>query len=514
MNTARLAINTIAENTVWRALGMVNAVTRRGLWWLAWMVLTVGGAVVLAHSTLSREREVFDTQSRIAHRLLSQRVVQHDAVLATLALLDVSDEKSRPDQRLPSVYPQILSVQRRDRDAVWPDARQQALESESRRLGRAVLGDVDLEHGRYQMMLAAQPNSYLLQIDVQGMVPWNEWPMLPESSPVRLTLGHSGQTMVLQQGNMPGASAWGWNFSAHKVLAAESQPLEMEARRHVGLGELPWGWMLGWAAMAGALLKATLVLLRQRADRQRAEELLRLGQVARLNTLGELAAGMAHELNQPLTAVLANTQAAARLLNEEDPDLPPIRQAMAHAIGQAKRASEVVGRLRRVVEQPGLGNPLQEAVLQEVARKALYLLEPEFKRLRMEPELSAPTSPIRVRAEPVALDQIIHNLLMNALQAMEHTPAQERALQVSIRSVQGQGCLTVQDNGPGIAPDLLPRIFEPFFTTREGGLGLGLNLCETLAEGMGGSIQAQNLSPRGAAFTLQLPLAQAGHTNP
>ncbi|MEY3124707.1 MAG: hypothetical protein RLZZ573_1227, partial [Pseudomonadota bacterium] len=65
MNTARLAINIIAENTVWRALGMVNAVTRRGLWWLAWMVLTVGGAVVLAHSTLSREREVFDTQSRI-----------------------------------------------------------------------------------------------------------------------------------------------------------------------------------------------------------------------------------------------------------------------------------------------------------------------------------------------------------------------------------------------------------------------------------------------------------------
>jgi C4-dicarboxylate-specific signal transduction histidine kinase len=514
MNTAQAAINTIASRIIRSTLELANVATRHGLWWLAWAVLTVGGAVVLAHNTLSHEREVFDTQSRIAHRLLSQRVVQHDAVLATLALLDVSDEKSRPDQRLPSVYPQILSVQRRDRDAAWPDARQQALESESRRLGRAVLGDVDLDHGRYQMMLAAQPNSYLLQIDVHGMVPWNEWPMPPESSPVRLTLGHSGQTMVLQQGNMPGASAWGWDYSARKVLAAESQPLEMEARRHVGVGELPWGWMVGWAAMAAVLLKASHVLLRQRADRQRAEELLRLGQVARLNTLGELAAGMAHELNQPLTAVLANTQAAARLLNEDDPDLPPIRQAMAHAVGQAKRASEVVGRLRRVVEQPGLGNPLQELVLQEVARKALYLLEPEFQRLRVASELNAPTTPIRVRAEPVALDQIIHNLLMNALQAMERTPATERALQVSIRSAQNQGGLTVQDSGPGIAPDVLPRIFEPFFTTREGGLGLGLNLCETLAEGMGGSIQAQNLSPRGAAFTLQLPLAQAEHPSP
>jgi C4-dicarboxylate-specific signal transduction histidine kinase len=338
--------------------------------------------------------------------------------------------------------------------------------------------------------------------------------MPPQSSPVRLTLSHSGQTTVLQDGSVPASTAWGWDFSAHKVLAAESQPLEMVAQQHVGWSELPWVWILGWAACTGVLLKAAHVLLRQRADRKRAEELLRLGQVARLNTLGELAAGMAHELNQPLTAILANTQAATRLLQDDDPDLVTIRQAMSHAVGQAKRASEVVGRLRRVVEQPGLGNPLQPVVLQEVARKALYLLEPEFKRLHLEPELTAPSTPIRVQAEPVALDQIIHNLLMNALQAMERTPPAERTLRVVLSTTQNQGCLAVQDSGPGIPPEVLPRIFEPFFTTREGGLGLGLNLCETLAEGMGGTVRAQNQSPCGAAFILSLPLAHPEQQSP
>jgi C4-dicarboxylate-specific signal transduction histidine kinase len=92
--------------------------------------------------------------------------------------------------------------------------------------------------------------------------------------------------------------------------------------------------------------------LRQRAERSRAEELLRLGQVARLNTLGELAAGMAHELNQPLTAVLASTQAARRLLDDDPPELDTARQAMAQAVEQARRASDVVGRLRRASSGP------------------------------------------------------------------------------------------------------------------------------------------------------------------
>ena len=107
----------------------------------------------------------------------------------------------------------------------------------------------------------------------------------------------------------------------------------------------------------------------------------------------------------------------------------------------------------------------------------------------------------------MALDQIIHNLLMNALQALDRVPAAERKLNVRLSSEGDLGVMTVSDTGPGIAHEVLLRIFEPFFTTREGGLGLGLSLCETLATGLGGSLVAAHNSPRGAAFRFSLPLA-------
>ena len=148
----------------------------------------------------------------------------------------------------------------------------------------------------------------------------------------------------------------------------------------MGWLELPWHWMLPWAAAVGAGVAGWQWLRRQRAERERAEELLRLGQVARLNTLGELAAGMAHELNQPLAAVLASTQAARRLLDDEPPELDTARGAMRQAEQQARRAADVVARLRRGVERPTASASLQPVVLQDAVRNAFYLLEPEFAK--------------------------------------------------------------------------------------------------------------------------------------
>ena len=106
----------------------------------------------------------------------------------------------------------------------------------------------------------------------------------------------------------------------------------------------------------------------------------------------------------------------------------------------------------------------------------------------------------------MAVDQIVHNLLMNALQAMEAVEPSQRALALAVGIEAGQGELSVADHGPGIAPEALPRLFEPFFSTREGGLGLGLPLCETLAQSMGGSLTAANRPDGGAVFVLRLPL--------
>jgi C4-dicarboxylate-specific signal transduction histidine kinase len=234
-----------------------------------------------------------------------------------------------------------------------------------------------------------------------------------------------------------------------------------------------------------------------------------VGQVARLNALGELAAGLAHELNQPLTALLASTQAATRLITDDPPDLATARGAMGHAAAQAKRAADVVQRLRRAVERPDRSGALQPVRLDEAVRNTLYLLEPECRRHSVAPSFDADTRTdvTTVLADPVGLEQVVHNLLTNALQSLDQVPPDERQLVLAITRQGAQAVLVVRDNGPGIAPEHLPRVFEPFFTTRSGGLGLGLSLSQTLVEGFGGTLTVGPATPRGAEFRLALRLA-------
>ncbi|MBC5764899.1 sensor histidine kinase [Ramlibacter albus] len=499
----------------------------RSAWWLAGAALAAAGCVAIARMELAHQRELFETDARIVHRLLSQRAVQHDAVLATLALLQPGASRAAAaatpadaagaEQRLPAVYPQVLAVRRRDAGGAWPaeplagghagaaDARLAQAEAESRKANRPALAWADLAGGRYALVLAGDPASYALTLDLRRTVPWNEWPMAVDTSPVRVTLEHAGQSFVVQRGE-PARDGWPLDFRKH--LAADSQPFDVVATRTIGWGELPWLRMLAWTAAVAALLASSAAWLRQREARRRAEELLRLGQVARLNALGELAAGMAHELNQPLTAVLAGTQAARRVLVEDPPDLPAAREALEHAAGQARRASDVLTRLRRSVERPDAGRDLQPVDLHEAARGALDLLQPECARRGVAPRLEG-AAPTTVRAEPVALEQVVHNLLLNALQALEQVPQHERELKVTVAAQGATGVLEVADSGPGIPADVLPRIFEPFFTTRREGLGLGLSLSESLASGMGGELAARPREPRGAVLRLALPLAGA-----
>ena len=483
----------------------------RNRWWLAaGLILVLAGGVVLVQRAVERERALFETDARIVHRLLSQRVVQHDAILATLSLLQPTAQAAgagSAEQRLPALYPRILRVQRSSADAPWSSPALVAAETASREQQRPTLATVDFAAGQYELVLSAQPHSYALSIDLRALVPWDEWPMAPETSLVRVWLTHAGQRFDVQTGQpLAGESTSGWRFDFQKPLATSSQPFDVRAERRLSWSQLPWAVWLLWSALVSTLLAVLMQLQRQRSERRRAEELLRLGQVARLNTLGELAAGMAHELNQPLTAMLASAQAAQRLLDEQPPETETARGAMRQAVAQARRASEVVGRLRTAVERPGSDRATQAVDLKEAVRRALYLLEPECERRGVVPELQVP-APVPVLADPVALEQVIHNLLMNALQALEQVPQGHRRLRVSLREVQKQGELVVADSGPGIATEDMTRLFEPFFSTRAGGLGLGLTLCETLVGSMGGSLTAANQTPAGAVLTLRLPLA-------
>jgi signal transduction histidine kinase len=496
-------------------------------WWLAWAVLVLAGGAAMVRWDIAQRREAFATDARIVHRLLSQRAAGIEAVLGTLSLLDPAraDPGDAPPP-LSALYPPVLQVLRRVGDRPWPDAgldaALRAAEPQALRAGHAVVATVDAAAQRVVLLRAGAEVSHALVVDVQRLVPWDDWP-LDREGPVRVLLRLGDADMTLQPGAPAAAQPAGLTpgFVTTKVLDSPALPFEVLVQRATGPAQWPWALLAGWAVAAGVLLAALAAWRQQRSARRRAEELLRLGQLARLNTLGEMAAGLAHELNQPLAAVLANAQAARRRLEavdatvgmgqdpaSADEDLVEARDAIAQVVAQARRASDVVQRMRRRVEPRAGAAALQPVALDAVVREALHLMQPQTHRAGVQVSLDAEAA--LVSADAVALEQIVHNLLLNALQALADVPAGSRRLDVRVAAEGTHGVLTVADSGPGIAPEMLPRLFQPFATTKAGGLGLGLSLSETLAAGMGGSLGARNRDGRGAEFRLALPLAATG----
>ena len=252
---------------------------------------------------------------------------------------------------------------------------------------------------------------------------------------------------------------------------------------------------------------------RQRDSARRAQELLRLGQVGRLNALGELAAGMAHELNQPLTAVLASTQAAQRLLDDPDDTGRRPRHHAAHARRWRKACSR---RAAPPTWWPGCAGWCSPPTAAPRGRcgwptpcdSVLYLLAPQIEAAGVHVERHGLDDAPEVLVDPVALEQIVHNLVQQRAAGVGGggrgaAPARDRRL----GDGRPRACSACATAGRAFAPAALERAFEPFFTTRQGGLGLGLSLCESLAAGMGGALVARNAAAGGAELSLTLPRA-------
>lgn len=487
---------------------------RTAPWLLAWIVLVFAGSAWLAHDRLQALRDTFDTNARIAHRLLSQRMAQHDAILGALVLLQPAPDGATPPWNgLPRLYPQILAVARNAPtahaagEARWPAGWPASLEialQRSRTSNQAALAPTDLTEGRLWLVQAGQPASYALQLDLHATIFADDWP-LPPQGPVRAWLQWNGARYLIQRGD-PAIDHAAWTWRTHKTLASHSQPLDLYVEERVSPAMLPWATMAAWAVLCALGLLALRTLLGQRSARRRAERLLQLDQVARLNTLGELAAGMAHELNQPLTAIVASSQAAQRLLADDPPELNAARGAITQAAAQAKRAADVIKRLRRLLERPDAHAKLASLDLPAAVAEALRLLEPELQKhgVRVQQRV-APHLPLAL-ADAIAVQQILHNLLQNACHALQACATGERQIAIELAQRGPLLLVAVQDDGPGVAPELRPRLFTPFASNRAGGLGLGLVLSQSLAESMGARLQLAD-SSRGARFELLLPAA-------
>ncbi|HTT01810.1 MAG TPA: ATP-binding protein [Steroidobacteraceae bacterium] len=232
----------------------------------------------------------------------------------------------------------------------------------------------------------------------------------------------------------------------------------------------------------------------------------RMLHVSRLATIGEMAAGVAHELNQPLTAITNYAQACDRLLAKPDADLGDVRQALREIASQAVRAGDIIRRLRTLAR----GNPIERAStdINTVVTEILELLQPDARlhAARLLVELGTALPPVCV--DRVQIQHVILNLARNALEAMNSSSSAVRQLQIrTARAGDADIEVCVCDSGPGLAPAALERMFDPFFSTKPDGTGLGLPISNTIARAHGGSLGYRPNEPRGACFYIRLPCA-------
>ena len=230
-----------------------------------------------------------------------------------------------------------------------------------------------------------------------------------------------------------------------------------------------------------------------------------LAHAGRVSMLGELAASLAHELNQPLTAIYTNAQAATRFLDQKPPVLSEARIALHDLGSDCRRAGDVLGRLRQMFRRhetervPLAIGPLIEHVLKLLHEDAVT------RDVNLVLDIR-PNLPL-VNGDRVQLEQVVMNLLVNAFEAVTGQP--ERNVTVRASSLDGRVAVSVYDTGPGISRIDLQRIFEPFFTRKPQGMGIGLAICRTIVEAHGGRVSARNRTERGSVFELSLPALPA-----
>jgi signal transduction histidine kinase len=268
------------------------------------------------------------------------------------------------------------------------------------------------------------------------------------------------------------------------------------------------------AALALAVQAGLIVALlaqsrrRQRAEAQAARQRAELAHAARLSAVGELTASVAHEINQPLGAILSNAEAAELFLDADPPRLDRVRQILRDIRQEDRRASQVIQEVRALArKQSPESSPLS---LNDAIGDVMALVEADARRRGVAVETDLAASLPDVSGDCIQIQQVLLNLALNGLEALGPPAAGERRLRIETRA-NGSGVeLVVSDTGPGLAPEDVPRVFESFFTTKEVGLGLGLSIVRSIVEAHEGRVLAENNAGGGATFRVLLP-ARRGH---
>jgi signal transduction histidine kinase len=476
-------------------------------------MLALSGLAFFERQNLVRELTV---KSETLHRLASQRADQHDAHLTSLSAILVAGGVERQDLLLDVAatimrfYPRISSVNVVPYDQSQPmietppgltiEAMERVVELARRSTGELQIGQMPNLPDHY-LLVKRTPNSEAAQyglalvVDARELIATDDRFWDGPSASLRLATP-DGQTALVGQ-----LSSRETGYS--KPLGSASQPLILEASLVIGLSDvLPLGTVLSVIVLVTTLFWLSSLGFKQRArakDAERRAKLsaqeTRLAHASRVNAMGEMASGMAHELAQPLTAILSQAQAGKHLVRRGDVERLGI--LLDNTVSQAQRAANILDRLRRWSKP---NRALSEtSSVHEAAQSVQNLLALEARTKEAAINLSLYDDPLFVDADPVELEQVVFNLVRNALDASD-------AAQVTISThVEGPSViLDVCDSGPGVPEDLKPRIFEPFVTGKLDGTGLGLALCQRLVEEMDGDIALLEDTDQ-TTFRLSLP---------
>lgn len=316
--------------------------------------------------------------------------------------------------------------------------------------------------------------------------------------------GHSCADVIQED------EAAGQQLLAQRLLARDIQGYKLQRRyRDLGRGErFSDVTVTRIEAEDGHVLG--LEMIEDVTESRKAREQTRvheaeLAHATRLAMLGEMAAGIAHEVNQPLAAIVNYANGSTRRLNSGDSkDLRIIGEALSRIANEAMRASEIVRRLKTLARKEAAQR--ERLGLDELARRTLRLMETEAreKQVTLLLDLAEEIPPVMI--DPIQIEQILLNLVRNACDAMQEQEEDRRVTLRTFREGDETVAISVSDTGPGLSGPLLTRVFDAFFTTKRTGLGMGLSISRSIAEAHHGRLRAEPHLPHGTTFTLTLPI--------
>jgi signal transduction histidine kinase len=430
---------------------------------IGWLVLALLSSGGLTAYFLQQQYEEKSASFRILYRDVTVKLSQHDAIIPLLPASQYSREVQR-------IFPQIIHW--RSHPGIEPR--------------RTIVVE---PNGRYWLNIDNQS----LLIDLNRLM----GDLIGENSFRHLAL-HWNNQLLFAQGAVQAPYYWQWD----KVIASQSQPFVLSAGDNPDWSALPWPVILSPALFWGLVL---YLINQYRTNRRRRDiDALRThyAEITRLNTLGELTAGIVHELNQPLTAILSYNQTALRLIRQKHTEqLPPLLEA---AVVQIKRTDSLLQQFRQKLTSERVD--YQPVALAGLWARVVTLLDNEIRSKKVKILTRIPDDLPALFAPPLWIEQILHNIASNAIQAQENNVTGTAWIRLEVSVINEGISLTLTDGGPGLTEQALQQVFMPFFTTRPQGIGLGMALTDTLIQRLNGTIEASNISGQGACFRLWLPI--------